>query len=141
MPNLAIKSKRIITPTGIREGIVLIKNGRINAIVNDAGDIPVMDVGNNVLMPGVIDPHVHINEPGRTEWEGFETGTKAAIAGGITTLVDMALNYSPVTTTVKAFEEKLAAAKGKLNCNVGFWGGVIPGNDNDIEQLIDKGVL
>src|ERR1041385_1628205 len=92
-------------------------------------------------MPGVIDPHVHINEPGRTEWEGFDTGTKAAIAGGITSLVEMPLNASPVTTTVKAFEEKINAAKQHLHTNCGFWGGVIPGNTNDMEPLIGKGVL
>jgi allantoinase len=107
---------------------------------NGAG-YEIIDVGNKAVMPGVIDPHVHINEPGRTEWEGFETAAKAALAGGLTTLVDMPLNSSPVTTTVKAFEEKLAAAKNKLHTNVGFWGGVVPGNANETEGLIDKGVL
>lgn len=92
-------------------------------------------------MAGVVDPHVHINEPGRTEWEGFDTATKAAIAGGVTTLVDMPLNSSPVTTSAKAFEEKLKAAQRKLHTNVGFWGGVVPGNEKEIELLIDKGVL
>ncbi len=92
-------------------------------------------------MPGVIDPHVHINEPGRTDWERFDTATKAALAGGITTLVDMPLNSSPVTTTVKAFEEKLLAAKNQLHTNCGFWGGIIPGNENEIEPLIEKAVL
>ena len=76
-------------------------------------------------MPGVIDPHVHINEPGRTDWEGFDTATKAAIAGGITTLVDMPLNSSPVTTTVKALNEKInAATRDQLHTNCGFWGGL-----------------
>ena len=83
--------------------------------------------GDLVLMPGVIDAHVHINEPGRTEWEGFETATQAAAAGGITTIVDMPLNASPVTTTLKAFNEKLEAAEDKLHVNVGFYGGLIPG--------------
>ena len=99
------------------------------------------DVADHILMPGVIDAHVHINEPGRTEWEGFETATQAAAAGGITTIVDMPLNASPVTTTVIAFDEKLAASKNKLHVNVGFYGGLIPGNQNDLEGLMQAGVL
>ena len=91
------------------------------------------DAGNNILMPGVIDAHVHINEPGRTDWEGFDTATQAAAAGGITTVVDMPLNANPVTTTVNAFTEKLQASKNKLHVNVGFYGGLIPGNQNDLE--------
>src|SRR6185295_3404393 len=94
-----------------------------------------------VLMAGIIDPHVHINEPGRTDWEGFDTATKAAIAGGITTLADMPLNSSPVTTTANAFDKKINATKNQLHTNCGFWGGIIPGNENDIEPLIEKGVL
>jgi allantoinase len=99
------------------------------------------DVADHILMPGVIDAHVHINEPGRTEWEGFETATQAAAAGGITTIVDMPLNASPVTTTVQAFDEKLAASKNKLHINVGFYGGLIPGNQKDLEGLMQAGVL
>ena len=99
------------------------------------------DMGNNVLMPGIIDAHVHINEPGRTHWEGFETATKAAAAGGITTVLDMPLNASPVTTTPGAFAEKLDAAEDKLYINVGFYGGLIPGNINEIEALISQGVF
>lgn len=99
------------------------------------------DVGENIVMPGVIDAHVHINEPGRTEWEGFDTATQAAAAAGITTIVDMPLNASPVTTTVHAFEEKLSASKDKLHVNVGFYGGLIPGNENNLEGLIQAGVL
>ncbi|MBL7701076.1 MAG: allantoinase AllB [Ferruginibacter sp.] len=96
---------------------------------------------NNILMPGIIDAHVHINEPGRTDWEGFDTATQAAAAGGITTLVDMPLNANPVTTTVKAFNEKLRASKNKMHVNVGFYGGLIPGNKNDLEELMQAGVL
>ena len=84
------------------------------------------DVGDKVLMPGVIDAHVHINEPGRTEWEGFDTGTQAAAAGGITTIVDMPLNASPVTINIDAFAKKLNAIKGKLHVNAGFYAGLIP---------------
>jgi len=141
---IAIKSKRVALPLGIEEAIVVINNGKITAIVKNSSEIsdcPIIDIGNKVLMPGVIDPHIHINEPGRTDWEGFDSATKAAIAGGLTTLVDMPLNSAPVTTTVQAFEEKLLATEGKLHTNVGFWGGIIPGNTSEIEGLITKGVL
>jgi allantoinase len=99
------------------------------------------DFGNAVIMPGVIDVHVHINEPGRTDWEGFDTATQAAAAGGITSIVDMPLNASPVTTTLAAFNEKLEASKNKLNINVGFYGGLIPGNKNNLEEMMQAGVL
>ena len=99
------------------------------------------DAGNHILMPGVIDAHVHINEPGRTHWEGFETATSAAAAGGITTLVDMPLNAMPVTTSVNAFNEKLASTINKLHVHCGFYGGLIPGNIDDITPLIKAGVL
>ena len=157
MFDAVIKSDRTITPDGIKKAVVLIKDGLITSVLPalPQGYYSVTDVGNKVLMPGVIDPHVHINEPGRTDWEGFDTATRAAIAGGITTLVDMPLNSSPVTATVKAFDEKLMAATGvgqtgtvrpgqfkrQLHTNCGFWGGVIPGNENEIEPLIEKGVL
>jgi len=143
MTQVAIRSTNIILPGRAVKGIVLIGNGVIQDILpyDAALSTQLHDVGNKVVMPGVIDPHVHINEPGRTDWEGFNTATRAAIAGGLTTLVDMPLNSAPVTTTVAAFEEKLQAAKGQLHTNVGFWGGVIPGNANEIEPLIKKGVL
>lgn len=149
MIDAAIISNRTITPDGIKKAAVLIKKGKIADVLEELpeGDFPVTNVGDNVLMPGIVDPHVHINEPGRTNWEGFDTATKAAIAGGITSLVEMPLNASPVTTTAKAFEEKIKACfdklsmTNKLHCNVGFWGGIIPGNEKEIEPLIEKGVL
>ena len=149
MFDAAIISNRVITPEGVKKAAILIKDGKIADIVNDLpeGNYPVTDVGDNVVMPGIVDPHVHINEPGRTDWEGFDTATKAAIAGGITTLVEMPLNASPVTTSAKAFDEKINACYNKpgistkLHCNCGFWGGVIPGNEKEIEPLIEKGVL
>lgn len=142
MSEFAIKSSRIVTPDGVVAGAVVIRNGVIHDITTDASEnLFLIDVGNKVVMPGVIDPHVHINEPGRTDWEGFETATKAAIAGGITMVVDMPLNSSPVTTTVAALEEKLAAAVSKISTNVGFWGGIVPGNADQIEPLIKNGVL
>jgi len=143
MIDTAILSNRTITPDGSKKAVILITDGKIVDVVNElpVGSFPVTDVGDNVVMPGIVDPHVHINEPGRTEWEGFDTATKAAVAGGITSLVEMPLNASPVTTTVKAFEEKIKATQGKLHVNVGFWGGIIPGNEDEIEALIEKGVL
>jgi allantoinase len=144
MFDLAIRSQKIIAGNDMKAGVVIIENGIITEVKRELvgnDNAKVIDVGDKILMAGVIDPHVHINEPGRTDWEGFDTATKAAIAGGITTLVDMPLNSSPVTTTVKAFEEKLAAAQKKIHTNVGFWGGIVPGNENEIEGLIAKGVL
>ncbi len=144
MAKTIIKSNRIITPSGIQPGYIIINDGSIEDVVeqlNTLEEVSITDAGNAVVMAGIIDPHVHINEPGRTDWEGFNTATRAAIAGGITSVVDMPLNSSPVTTTVQAFHQKIAATKNKLHTNVGFWGGVVPGNDGEIEGLIDCGVL
>lgn len=144
MADLVIKSNYVVTPYGVKKAFVLVTAGVITDVVSHLPDnvvTQVIDVGDNFLMPGVIDPHVHINEPGRTGWEGFNTATLAAVAGGVTTVVDMPLNASPVTTTVKAFDEKLAAAKHQLHANCGFWGGIIPGNENEIKGLVEKGVL
>lgn len=93
-----------------------------------------------VLLPGLVDAHVHLNEPGRTEWEGFATGTRAAASGGVTTVIDMPLNAIPPTTTVRGFEEKLAAAQGQCWVDVGFYGGVIPGNADELVPLVEMGV-
>ena len=138
-----IHSTNVLTEQGLRDVTLIIENGKILEIKEgriNAG-FPVEDLGDLVIMPGIIDSHVHINEPGRTEWEGFETMTKAAVAGGITTLVDMPLNSSPVTTNVKNFEQKLHATTGKLYCNCGFWGGVVPENIDKLDELIKAGVL
>ncbi|KAK4048007.1 Allantoinase [Microbotryomycetes sp. JL201] len=99
-----------------------------------------VDVGNKWILPGLVDAHVHLNEPGRTEWEGFATGTAAAASGGVTTVIDMPLNAIPPTTTVANLHEKLAAAKGQCRVDVGFYGGVIPGNENDLVPLAKEGV-
>ena len=143
-PSFAICSTRVVTPDGIRPAAILIEGERIEGIVSK-NLIPsrylVEDVGNLVVMPGLVDTHVHINEPGRTDWEGFETATKAAAAGGITTLVDMPLNSSPVTTTVEALQQKITAANGKLFADCGFYAGLIPGNAGELPSLIDAGVL
>jgi allantoinase len=100
----------------------------------------IVNAADAIVMPGIIDIHVHVNEPGRTDWEGFDTATKAAATGGITTIIDMPLNANPVTTSLQAFNEKLSASKNKLHVNVGFYGGVVPGNANNIEELIQAGV-
>ena len=142
MNSKAIHSKRIITPTGILEGFVIIREGRIvDVLPNIPEGIEVIEVGNKILMAGVIDTHVHINEPGRTDWEGFHTATLSALAGGVTTLVDMPLNSTPVTTTVQALMLKIKATSDQLHANCGFWGGIIPSNESDIQPLIDHGVL
>jgi allantoinase len=140
----AIRGKHVLTPTGARAAAVLVAGEKIAAVVASdevPAGCPVEDVGDRIIMPGLVDTHVHINEPGRTEWEGFVTATRAAAAGGITTLVDMPLNSSPVTTTPAALAGKLAAAGGKLYVDCGFYGGIIPGNTESIEPLTAAGVL
>lgn len=141
---LAIISDHIVTPNGVISGCLIVKDGKITEIdefLPGDFDGEIEMAKDLFIMPGLIDPHVHINEPGRTQWEGFETATTAAAASGITLLVDMPLNSSPVTTNVTNFKLKLEAAKDKLNVNVGFWGGVIPGNRNELDDLLKSGVL
>lgn len=114
-----------------------------HGIITDVADHQLpgsVNLGDDVIMPGIIDAHVHINEPGRTEWEGFDTATQAAAAGGITSLIDMPLNASPVTVNLEALQTKLAASKDKLHVNVGFYGGLIPGHVKDIQAMIDAGI-
>ncbi len=136
-----IMSRRVLTPEGIRQAVVLIESGRIAGVMNTpAVGIPIEDAGDNVVMPGLVDCHVHVNEPGRTEWEGFETATRGAAVGGITTIVDMPLNSNPVTTTLAALETKLEATQKKLWVDTAFWGGVVPGNAGSLESMIDAGV-
>ncbi len=143
--DLAIYCKKTILPEGIREVTILITEGKIVEIIEGkapAGSAKkLVSAGESVLMPGLIDSHVHINEPGRTEWEGFESATKAAAAGGVTTLVDMPLNSTPVTTSAANFKKKLKAAEGNIYVNCGFWGGIVPDNSKDLDALIKAGVL
>lgn len=119
---------------------ITIEQGKITRIRLER-EVDAIDVGSDVIMPGVIDAHVHVNEPGRTEWEGFETATKAAAAGGITSIVDMPLNASPVTTSLAALKEKLKSAQEKKHVNVGYYGGLIPGNLNELVPMMQAGVL
>lgn len=139
----AFVSTKAVTPEGVRAAAVLVREGKIAAVVS-ASEVPrdyeVLDFGGRALLPGLVDPHVHINEPGRTEWEGFATATRAAAAGGFTTLLDMPLNCLPATTTVEALEAKRAAAAGKCEVDWAAWGGVSGNNSEDIEPLAAAGV-
>jgi allantoinase len=141
--DLVIRGRRVVTPDGVRAASVHVSEGRIVRVggwEEAPPDISVVDAGESIVMPGLVDTHVHINEPGRTEWEGFETGTRAAAAGGVTTILDMPLNSIPATTTVDALEAKRQAARGKTVVNVEFIGGVVPGNVGELEALRDAGV-
>ncbi len=143
----ALRSKRVLGEDGLADRVVILRDRSIAAVL--APDDPraraaeVEDLGELVLMPGLVDCHVHINEPGRTEWEGFATATRAAAAGGVTTLVDMPLNSTPVTTTAAALAQKLAACDGKLWVDCGFWGGVVPANagGGELDALARAGAL
>ena len=143
MPDLALKSTAVVLPAGQRPAVLVLQGGRIADVLPHEAAVagPVLDLGDAAILPGVIDPHVHLNEPGRTDWEGFDTGTRAALAGGITTLVDMPLNSAPVTTSVENLRLKQAATQGQLHTNVGFWGGIVPGNAAEVGPLIAAGVL
>jgi allantoinase len=141
---LVVRSNRIVLPEGERSAALHITGGVIERIVEYASEDPtgarVFNVPDLVISPGLVDTHVHINEPGRTEWEGFDTATRAAACGGVTTLVDMPLNSVPATTCVDGLHAKIAAARAQCHVDVGFWGGVVPGNAADLDSLIDAGV-
>jgi allantoinase len=137
-----IRSERVVLPTGMQPATIRVENGRIAGVTPGASKEPVdIDAKGAVIMPGLVDSHVHINDPGRADWEGFDTATLSAAAGGVTTLIDMPLNSIPPTTNVAALEAKRRAAEGRLHVDVGFWGGVVPGNARDIEPLANAGVL
>jgi len=138
------RSQRVVTPEGVRPATIEVRNGVIAAVHahdHDTGGAPVRDGLGGVILPALVDSHVHVNEPGRSEWEGFETATRAAAAGGVTTLADMPLNSIPATTHVRALEAKRAAARGKCAVDTGFLGGVIPGNAGELRALHEAGVL
>ena len=138
----AYRSSRVVLPTGVQEATLLVENEQIAEIVRGPRRVAgAIDFGERVIGPGLVDCHVHVNEPGRTEWEGFETATSAAAAGGVTALVDMPLNSLPVTTTRAALELKKQASFGKCRVDVGFWGGVVPGNSADFSELAEAGAL
>jgi allantoinase len=143
MPALVVRSRRVVTPTGTGPSTLHISGGKIERI-SDWADVPagakLVDAGEHVVMPGIVDTHVHLNEPGRTEWEGFATATRAAAVGGVTTLVDMPLNSIPPTTSREAFAVKRDAARGQCAVDVGFWGGVVPGNASELAGMVSDGV-
>lgn len=141
--DLVIRSTHVISDIGDRPAAVCVSDGRIVKIAAFDEVIPAKkDITiTGALIPGLVDTHVHINEPGRTQWEGFESATKAAAAGGVTTVIDMPLNSIPPTTNVAALAVKKAAATGKCSVDVGFWGGSIPGNVSDLKGLHDEGVF
>ena len=144
-PSLVIRGKRVVLPLSIAPASIHISAGVITAISSyenvPAGCELIETNEESLVMPGLVDTHVHINEPGRTRWEGFASATRAAAAGGVTTLVDMPLNSIPPTTTVAGFKEKLAAARGQCYVDVGFWGGVVPGNTRELATLSAAGVV
>lgn len=143
MTELVVRSQRVVTANGIAPAAIWIRGGKIERVA-EFHDVPagakVDDLGELAVMPGIVDTHVHLNEPGRTEWEGFSTATNAAAIGGVTTLVDMPLNSIPPTTTREAFAAKRHAAKGQCTVDVGFWGGVVPGNAGELAGLVTDGV-
>ena len=143
--DLVIRGRRVVTPQGIGPASVHISRGHISSIsiFEDvpAGSELVEADDASVIMPGLVDSHVHINEPGRTDWEGFATATRAAAAGGVTTIVDMPLNSIPATTTLDGLNEKIKATHGQLHVDVGFWGGVVPGNTSELSKLWEAGVV
>jgi allantoinase len=143
-PDLVVRSRRAVLPDGTRAAAVAV-SGQVIVAVEDYGTrleaAREVDLGDLVLLPGLVDTHVHVNEPGRTEWEGFATATRAAAAGGVTTICDMPLNSLPPTTSVAALEEKRATAAGKCWVDVAFWGGAVPGNEAELRPLHEAGVV
>jgi allantoinase len=144
-PDLVVRARRVVLQDETRAASVHVGEGRVVA-VEDFDDVPggceLYEAGDDaVLMPGLVDTHVHVNEPGRAGWEGFETATRAAAAGGTTTVVEMPLNSIPATTSLENFRAKLAAATGKCAVDVAFWGGVVPGNTSELRGMTGAGVV
>jgi allantoinase len=142
--DLVLRSTRAVLPDGVRPAAVAVRRGRIAAVAEHraAFDARVeLDLADTALLPGLVDTHVHVNEPGRTRWEGFASATRAAAAGGVTTLIDMPLNSIPPTVDGPALAVKRKAADGKCVIDVGFWGGAIPGNTAALRPLHEKGVF
>lgn len=139
---VVVRSRRVVTPAGIVPATVVVRDGLIVAVEPfDSARGVDTDLGEVALLPGAVDTHVHVNEPGRTEWEGFSSATRAAAAGGVTTLVDMPLNSIPATNDAAALRAKVRAMSGQLAVDVGLWGGVVPGNANELAALAEAGVL
>src|SRR6266849_10233891 len=163
LPDLVIRGKRVVLPGSASleasdseksEGRARLRIAPASIHINDGvitqiGSYTQVPAGceiveadeESVVMPGLVDTHVHVNEPGRTDWEGFRTATLAAAAGGVTTLIDMPLNSIPPTTTLAGFKSKLQAARGNCHVELGFWGGAVPGNTSEFAGLLDAGVV
>lgn len=140
--DLVFRARRVITPDGEGPCEVGVEDGRIVAVGAGLTGDRVVELGDDeVLLPGLVDTHVHVNDPGRAEWEGFETATRAAAAGGVTTIVDMPLNSLPPTVDVPSLAVKRKAAEGRVHVDVGFWGGAVPGNRGDLRALHEAGVF
>ncbi len=143
--DLLLRARRAIVDGAERSVAVVVRDGVVAEVAAYDADVPAREVvtltDDEVLLPGLVDTHVHVNEPGRTEWEGFATATAAAAAGGVTTIIDMPLNSIPPTTTVAGLDAKRAAAGGRVLVDVGFWGGAVPGNLDDLGPLHDAGVF
>jgi allantoinase len=140
--SLVVRARRVVLPEGTRAAAVHTEGGRIVAVTGyDDAPAAVTLADDEVLLPGLVDSHVHVNEPGRTEWEGFATATRAAAAGGVTTIVDMPLNSIPPTTTVDALHVKREAAAAQVAIDVAFWGGAVPGNTDQLRPLHEEGVV
>src|SRR5438132_1005693 len=137
---MILRSRRVVTPSGVRAATIHVRGEKIER-VGDFEEPADVDYGDLVIMPGLVDSHVHVNEPGRTEWEGFHSGTRAAAAGGVTTIVDMPLNSIPPTTSVDALLAKARAMEGKCWVDVGLWGGAVPGNAADLKPMLREGAL
>jgi allantoinase len=141
-PDLVIRGGTAILPTGQRPADIAVTGGIISAIGSEVRDAEaVVDATGLIVLPGVVDPHVHFNEPGRADWEGWEAGTRGAAAGGVTTVLEMPLNAHPPTTTVAAFDAKLAVASQKALVDFGLWGGLVPDNLANLEALHQRGVV
>lgn len=137
----SIWSRRTLLPTGMKPALVTISGDTIVDVEHrEAPQKDSVITGDAVLMPSLVDTHVHVNEPGRTDWEGWESATAAAALGGITTLADMPLNSDPVTTTLEALNEKQRSMMGQLHIDCALWGGVIPGNGPELGPMVDRGV-
>ncbi|MGP4093101.1 allantoinase AllB [Nonomuraea sp. KM90] len=138
-----VRSRRTVTPEGERAVAVAVRGEVIAALYDYAAPVPAtedIDLRDVALLPGLVDTHVHVNEPGRTHWEGFDSATRAAAAGGVTTILDMPLNSLPPTVSAGALEVKQRAAEGQCHVDVGFWGGAVPGNVKDLAPLHERGV-
>lgn len=141
--DLVFSAPRVVLPDGETAGYVGVRDGVIAEVSAEPLDAPrvVQLAGDEVLLPGLVDTHVHVNEPGRTEWEGFATATRAAAAGGVTTLIDMPLNSVPPTTDLAALALKRATARDQVHIDVGFWGGAVPDNLGDLVAMHEAGVF